>query len=92
MTGTIPEGAIDFRVPPHLRDLLDEVRAYVEQDVLPAEREVEDPRDLLGSWHVVERLRSRGVTFTQPPTEMGPVKTAVFDDTCGNLIQIASQP
>lgn len=39
-----------------------------------------------------ERLRSRGVAFTQPPTDMGPVKTAVFDDTCGNLIQIASQP
>jgi catechol 2,3-dioxygenase-like lactoylglutathione lyase family enzyme len=37
-----------------------------------------------------ERLRSRGVTFTQPPTEMGTVKTAVFDDTCGNLIQIHS--
>ena len=37
-----------------------------------------------------ERLRARGVQFTQPPTEMGPVTTAVFDDTCGNLIQIAS--
>jgi hypothetical protein len=31
------------------------------------------------------------VTFTQEPTEMGPVTTAVFDDTCGNLIQIAAQ-
>jgi catechol 2,3-dioxygenase-like lactoylglutathione lyase family enzyme len=37
-----------------------------------------------------ERLSSRGVTFVQPPTPMGPVTTAVFDDTCGNLIQIAS--
>ena len=36
------------------------------------------------------RLRDAGVTFTQEPTEMGPVVTAVFDDTCGNLIQIAS--
>jgi catechol 2,3-dioxygenase-like lactoylglutathione lyase family enzyme len=36
-----------------------------------------------------ERLRSLGVVFTQPPTEMGPVITAVFDDTCGNLIQMA---
>ena len=35
------------------------------------------------------RLQALGVTFTQPPTEMGPVTTAVFDDTCGNLIQIA---
>ena len=38
-----------------------------------------------------ERLRAAGVVFTQEPTEMGPVTTAVFDDTCGNLIQIAAQ-
>jgi predicted enzyme related to lactoylglutathione lyase len=36
-----------------------------------------------------DRLTKLGVTFTQPPTAMGPVTTAVFDDTCGNLIQIA---
>jgi catechol 2,3-dioxygenase-like lactoylglutathione lyase family enzyme len=38
-----------------------------------------------------ERLRGLGVEFTQPPTQMGPVTTAVLDDTCGNLIQIAQQ-
>ena len=37
-----------------------------------------------------ERLRGLGVTFTQEPTDMGPVVTAVLDDTCGNLIQIQS--
>jgi len=37
-----------------------------------------------------ERLRNLGVRFTQEPTAMGPVTTAVFDDTCGNLIQIVS--
>ncbi|MBA3798834.1 MAG: VOC family protein [Geodermatophilaceae bacterium] len=37
-----------------------------------------------------ERLRNLGVRFTQEPTGMGPVTTAVFDDTCGNLIQIVS--
>lgn len=36
-----------------------------------------------------ERLRGLGVRFTQKPTVMGPVTTAVLDDTCGNLIQIA---
>jgi catechol 2,3-dioxygenase-like lactoylglutathione lyase family enzyme len=36
-----------------------------------------------------ERLTGLGVRFTQEPLEMGPVVTAVFDDTCGNLIQIA---
>ncbi len=38
-----------------------------------------------------ERLRTLGVHFTQPPVEMGPVTTAVFDDTSGNLIQIAAK-
>jgi catechol 2,3-dioxygenase-like lactoylglutathione lyase family enzyme len=38
-----------------------------------------------------ERLRGLGVVFTQEPTEMGPVTVATFDDTCGNLIQIAAQ-
>ena len=51
--------------------------------------------------HLVRRRRRRapstsgsrvvGVRFTQEPLDMGPVTTAVFDDTCGNLIQIASQ-
>ena len=36
-----------------------------------------------------DRLKGLGVTFTQEPTEMGPVTTAVLDDTCGNLIQLA---
>jgi catechol 2,3-dioxygenase-like lactoylglutathione lyase family enzyme len=39
----------------------------------------------------VERLTKLGVRFTQPPMNMGAVTTAVLDDTCGNLIQIAAQ-
>jgi catechol 2,3-dioxygenase-like lactoylglutathione lyase family enzyme len=39
----------------------------------------------------VSRLRGLGVRFTQEPLETGGVTTAVFDDTCGNLIQIAAQ-
>jgi catechol 2,3-dioxygenase-like lactoylglutathione lyase family enzyme len=38
-----------------------------------------------------ERLVGLGVRFTQPPIAMGPVTTAVFDDTCGNLVQIAQR-
>ncbi|MDX1925214.1 MAG: VOC family protein [Pirellulaceae bacterium] len=38
-----------------------------------------------------ERLCGLGVRFTQPPVAMGPVTTAVLDDTCGNLIQIAQK-
>jgi catechol 2,3-dioxygenase-like lactoylglutathione lyase family enzyme len=35
-----------------------------------------------------ERLVEAGVNFTMEPTTMGDVTIAVFDDTCGNLIQI----
>jgi catechol 2,3-dioxygenase-like lactoylglutathione lyase family enzyme len=38
-----------------------------------------------------ERLKDLGVRFTTPPTPMGKVTMAVFDDTCGNLISIAQQ-
>ena len=38
-----------------------------------------------------ERLQGLGVKFTQEPLDMGPVVTAVFDDTCGNLIQIVAR-
>lgn len=38
-----------------------------------------------------DRLMSNGVEFTMKPTKMGDVTVAVFDDTCGNLIQIIQQ-
>lgn len=41
--------------------------------------------DLEGEY---QRLSAAGVAFTQPPTDMGPVSTAVLDDGCGNLIQL----
>lgn len=43
--------------------------------------------DLPGEY---ERLSALGVKFTQEPTQMGPVSTAIFDDTCGNLIQLST--
>jgi catechol 2,3-dioxygenase-like lactoylglutathione lyase family enzyme len=38
-----------------------------------------------------DRLRNHGVHIVQEPAQMGPVTTAVFDDSCGNLLQIASR-
>jgi catechol 2,3-dioxygenase-like lactoylglutathione lyase family enzyme len=35
-----------------------------------------------------ERLKKAGVLFSMEPTNMGTTTVAVFDDTCGNLIQI----
>lgn len=36
----------------------------------------------------VTKLEAKGVNFTQPPMKAGDATMAVFDDTCGNLIQI----
>jgi catechol 2,3-dioxygenase-like lactoylglutathione lyase family enzyme len=60
-------------------------QALVEDAIPFTSFAVDDVRDEF------ERLRGLGVRFTQEPVEAGPVTTAVFDDTCGNLIQIASQ-
>lgn len=38
-----------------------------------------------------ERLTGLGVSFTQKPLEMGPITTAVLDDTVGNLVQLIHQ-
>ncbi len=38
-----------------------------------------------------ERMKDLGVAFTMPPTQMGPATVTVFDDTCGNLIQLAQK-
>lgn len=35
-----------------------------------------------------ERMKDLGVKFSMEPTKMGPTTVAVFDDTCGNLIQL----
>ncbi len=60
-------------------------RALVEDGIPFTSFAVEDVR------REYERLTGLGVRFTQEPTEMGPVTTAVLDDTCGNLIQISAQ-
>jgi len=36
-----------------------------------------------------DKLKKKGVAFKSGPTEAGPAKIAVFEDTCGNLIQIS---
>jgi catechol 2,3-dioxygenase-like lactoylglutathione lyase family enzyme len=60
-------------------------RALVEDGIPFASFAVEDVQA------EYQRLKSAGVHFTQPPVAMGPVTTAVLDDTCGNLIQIAQK-
>ena len=80
-------------------DELDGVELVLEPDGHPAVRPFKqalvedgipftsfDVKDVNAEYN---RLVGAGIRFTQPPVEMGTVVTAVFDDTCGNLIQIA---
>jgi catechol 2,3-dioxygenase-like lactoylglutathione lyase family enzyme len=61
-------------------------QALVEDGIPAASFAVEDIK------RECERLQALGVRFTQGPLELGGVTTAVFDDTCGNLIQIVTTP
>ncbi len=38
-----------------------------------------------------EKLKDLGMRFTMKPTKMDKITVAIFDDTCGNLIQIMQQ-
>lgn len=60
------------------------VEALAEQGIPSASFAVDD----VDAAHA--ELVARGVRFVQPPTPSGPVRTAVLDDTCGNLIQLVS--
>ena len=57
-------------------------RALFEQGIPLTAFAVEDIRS------EYEQLKESGVVFRSEPTGMGPVTVAVFNDTCGNLIQI----
>lgn len=77
---------------------LDGVELVLEPDAHPAARVFKDALVADGipyTAFIVDdvhgehaRLAALGVRFTQEPAAMGPVTTAVLDDTCGNLIQI----
>lgn len=85
-------GTVDFTIPPELQALLREVRSYVEEDAIPAESAVVDPHDLLGSWDVVERLRTRarerGIFAPHLPEDygglgIGVLGMALISQECG---------
>jgi predicted enzyme related to lactoylglutathione lyase len=56
--------------------------ALVEDGIPLAQFDVDD----IAAEHA--RPTSKGVVFTQPPTDIGTAFVAVFDDTCGNFIQL----
>lgn len=82
--GTPGEPAVELLLEPSSHPAVGPFRDALVADGIPATMfAVED----VAAEH--QRLVAAGVVFTQPPTQFGPVTTAVFDDTCGNLISIA---
>jgi catechol 2,3-dioxygenase-like lactoylglutathione lyase family enzyme len=85
--GTPGEPAVELLLEPSSHPAVGPFRDALNADGIPATTfAVED----VEAEH--ERLVALGVRFTQPPSRIGPVTTAVFDDTCGNLISIVTQP
>jgi catechol 2,3-dioxygenase-like lactoylglutathione lyase family enzyme len=83
--GAPGQADVELLLEPASHPAVGPYRAAVTADGIPlASFEVDDVQA------EYERLHAAGVTFTQPPTPMGPVTTAVFDDTCGNLIQLVA--
>ncbi len=83
---------IDFSLSSETSELLERVRAFVVEDVMPVEAQVEDLTDLLGSWHLVEEVRAsaraRGLYLPQLPAEygglgLGMVEMALIQQECG---------
>ena len=79
-----PEG-VELVLEPDEHPAAKSFKAALVQDGIPFTSFAVD--DVRGEY---DRLRALGVHFTQPPTDMGPMTTAVLDDTCGNLIQITA--
>ncbi len=84
--GTPGETGVELLLEPSSHPAVGPFRAALAADGIPCAQFAVDDVD---AEH--ERLSALGVQFTQPPVTMGPVTTAVFDDTCGNLLQIAQQ-
>jgi predicted enzyme related to lactoylglutathione lyase len=83
------------------RDELDGTELLLEPNEHPAAKEYQQklfddgiPVTMFGVSDIhneYKRLVENGVQFTMGPTEMGQITIAVFDDTCGNLIQLIQQ-
>lgn len=76
-----PELLLEPSGPPAVKPYRD---ALVEDGIPLAQFAVEDVDA------EYQRLSKAGVVFTQQPTDIGMALVAVFDDTCGNLIQLIS--
>ncbi|MGB0906748.1 MAG: VOC family protein [Maricaulaceae bacterium] len=85
ITLTSPEetGGIELALEPNAHTAAKTFQAAMMADGIPFTAFAVDDMDA-----EYARLSAAGVEFTMPPKDMGEFKMAVFNDTCGNLIQI----
>lgn len=86
LTVESPEGAdgVELLLEPNQHPAAKTYQKAIREDNIPATSFLSS--DIHAEY---ARLAERGVRFTMEPTDIGPTVIAVFDDTCGNLIQIA---
>jgi catechol 2,3-dioxygenase-like lactoylglutathione lyase family enzyme len=82
-----PEGVELSLEPGGQRTEVAAFQAWMRQQSIPA---IAFQVDDVDAEH--RRMSEQGVVFTQPPAAMGPIRAAVLDDTCGNLIMLYSNP
>ena len=85
LTVTSPEGVVgvELLLEPDAHPAAREFQKALHRDGIPATSF--ESVDIQAEY---ARLQAKGVVFRTPPTPAGPVTVAVFDDTCGNLIQL----
>jgi CheY-like chemotaxis protein len=88
LTVTSPEGAegMELLLEPDAHPAAKAFKQALVDDGIPTTSFGVDDLDA-----EVARLQDNGVRFILEPVNHGPVSTAVFDDTCGNLIQLAQR-
>lgn len=77
-----PNG-VQLQLEPEVHPASKAYKAALKEDGIPTA--IFAVRDIQGEYI---RLSAAGVQFHQTPAEVDNVMTAIFDDTCGNLIQI----
>ncbi|MEM9633618.1 MAG: VOC family protein [Pseudomonadota bacterium] len=80
------EGEVELLLEPNAHPAVGPYRDALMADGIPLSSFLVDDLD---AEH--KRLESAGVEFTQGVTDMGTVKMAVLNDTCGNLIQLVQK-
>lgn len=80
------EGEVELLLEPSAHPAVGPYRDALMADGIPLASFLVD--DLEAEY---KRLKSAGVEFTQDVTDMGNIRMAVLDDTCGNLIQLVQK-